>query len=168
MQQSFISKQSRDYSLLDNNTGEVLKFFQTKKVSVDEFIMVFFSCIPAIMDLRGQTIKILMCCWKFSTFNPLSSTEGNVVSNNRRFKDFVRQCGLDIKDASIDNAISLLCKKNLLIKICRGEYILNPKFFFKGTISQRSKLNLNIEKDPVKYNNGDANEEYCFFISSTE
>lgn len=120
-----------------------------KGISVNDYINVLFSCISKIMELGGRPIKILMCCWKYSSFNPLNETEGNMITNSKRFKDYVRSCGLEISDASIDDAISLLCKNGFLIKICRGERMLNPEYFFKGTISQRSKLKLSVGVEPA-------------------
>lgn len=148
MKQGFISQKIKDYALLDKHTGELLEYRQTKKVGIDEFIMVFFSSIPKILDLKGTQIKVLMCCWKYSSFNPLNTTQGNTISNNKMFKSYIRECGFDTTDDSINNAICALCKKGLLIKRCKGEYMLNPEYFFKGTIAQRSKLKFSVEVDP--------------------
>jgi hypothetical protein len=38
--------------------------------------------------------------------------------------------------------------KNMLIKKHKGEYLLNPEFFFKGTLSNRSKIDLRFIVDP--------------------
>lgn len=167
MQQSFVTNKSEDYSLLDNHTGEILDFYQTKKVSLDEFIMVFFSCIPKIMELQGSYLKILICCWKFSSFNPLNTTEGNIVPNNLRFKQYVRSCGINTSDANIDNAFSELRKKGFLIKMCRGEYMLNPEYFFKGTLSQRSKLRFSVVVEPTR-DGIDTHSSACFFIHGSK
>ena len=40
-----------------------------------------------------------------------------------------------------------MAKKGILIKECRGQYILNPLYFFKGTLGNRAKLQLNITSD---------------------
>ena len=141
---TFITKTSPDYSLLDNNTGEILEYRQTKKLSLDEFIMVFFTSCPMLLKLKGFNLKVLICCWKFSSYNYENDKEGNIIHNNSSFKDYCRAEGLETSDASIDNAISQLKKNGFLIKKCKGEYMLNPKYFFKGTLSKRSKLQLNL------------------------
>ena len=161
MVKKYITEKSEDYSLVDKHTGELLDYCYTKKVSIDEFIMVFFTCVPQVMKLNGTQLKVLMCCWKHSSFNPMGETEGNVVNNNASFKNYVRRNGLDISDAAIDNAISALHKKNFLLKKCRGEYILNPSYFFKGTLSQRSHIRLSVEYDPK------TNSSKTFFIYSS-
>lgn len=139
----FITETSQDYSLLDNNTGEILELKQTRKLSIDEFMMVFFASYPQLFKLKGMQLKILMCCWRYSSYSKENEIEGNIIHNNASFKEHCREDGVNIPDASIDNAISYLGKQGMLIKKCRGEYLLNPRYFFKGRLSDRSKLNIN-------------------------
>ena len=144
----YIKEKSKDYSIVDNCTGEILDLYQTKKVSLDEFIMVFFANNAQLMKLKGLYLKVLICCWKFSSYNAEYEEEGNIVHNNASFKEFCKQDGLNTSDASIDNAISYLNKEGLLIKKCRGEYMLDPRYFFKGRLSKRSKIMYNIVVEP--------------------
>jgi hypothetical protein len=136
----YITETSKDYSVVDNHTGELLELKQTRKLSLEEFIMVFFSSYPELFKLRGLQLKILMCCWKHSTYNKENDLSGNIVHNNTSFKEHCREEGLQLSDASIDNNISALCKAGLLRKKCRGEYLLSPDYFFKGSLSQRTKV----------------------------
>ena len=145
----FVTETSDQYSLLDRETGELLEYRRTRRVTMEEFIMIFFSSFPELFSLQGVHLKILMCCWKSSSYNEECESEGNILHNNATFKNFCRQNGLDISDAMIDNGVSTLCKKGLLIKKCRGEYLLNPEYFFKGRLSDRSRLQLNILVDPL-------------------
>lgn len=149
----YITETSEDYSLVDKNTGEVLEYKQTKKITIDEFIMVFFASYPELFKLKGVTLKVLMCCWKMSTYNPANNTEGNVINNNALFKSYCKSQGLQTTDANIDNAVSELSKRNLLIKICRGAYLLNPNYFFKGSLSDRSKIDIYFKVEPLNKEN---------------
>ena len=144
----YITEKSKDYSVVDNHTGELLELRQTRKLSLEEFIMVFFSSYPELFKLKGLQLKILMCCWKHSTYNKENDTTGNIVHNNASFKQHCKDEGLNLSDASIDNNISQLCKTGLLIKKCRGEYVLNPNYFFKGSLSQRTKMMMNFMVEP--------------------
>lgn len=146
--EKYITEKSEDYSLLDNHTGEILDFNLTKKVDIDEFILVFFASCPELMELKGNHLKVLICCWKYSSYNPQNEEQGNIVHNGTGFKKACRESGLDIPNASIDNAISALCKKGLLIKKYRGEYLLNPQYFFRGKLSNRSKVKIHFEVHP--------------------
>lgn len=146
--EKYITQTSNDVVLLNQQTGEVHKFKQVRKVSLDEYIMVFFTGYAQMFKLGGTQLKVLMCCWKFSDFSN-NKESGNVMHNNATFKEQCRLEGLDIPDASIDNSISALSKKGLLLKKCRGEYVLNPHYFFRGKLSNRSKLELTFATDPT-------------------
>ena len=151
----YIKEKVEDYSIVDERTGEILDLYRTKKVSLDEFIMVFFASNTQLMKLKGLYLKVLMCCWKFSSYNAGCEEGGNIVHNNASFKEFCRQDGLNTSDASIDNAISYLAKEGLLIKKCRGEYMLDPRYFFKGRLSKRSKIMYNIVVEPEEEAGGE-------------
>jgi hypothetical protein len=118
--------------------------------------MVFFSSCPRLMDLTGNHLKVLICCWKHSSYNPENEERGNILHNGPGFKSACRENGLDISNAAIDNAVSALCKKGFLIKKFRGEYLLNPQYFFKGRLSNRSKVRVNYVVEPEEDNNADV------------
>lgn len=164
----YITESSKDYSLMDNHTGELLEYKQTKKLSLEEFIMVFFSSYPELFKLKGLQLKVLMCCWKHSTYNKENTTEGNIVHNNASFKLHCREEGLTLSDASIDNNISALCKAGLLNKRCRGEYLLNPDYFFKGNLSQRTKIMMQFVVDPTKADESEFSNYNCLYGTDTE
>ena len=145
----FKTETDPDFSLVNKQTGELLEWRRTKVVSVDDFIMFFFASMPDLFKLEGLQMKVLMCCWKASTYNDVESA-GNVVYNNKTLKDYIRSCGLNISDTSIDVIISRLTKLNILIKKCRGMYLLNPEYFFKGRLSDRSKLQFSVVVDPLR------------------
>lgn len=146
----YITTKVKDFSVLDETTGELLELRQTKKLSLDEFFMVFASSCPKLMQLKGLQLKVLICCWRYSTYNKECSTEGNIIHNSVSFKEYCRKDGLDTSDACIDRAFTQLCKEGLLIRKSRGEYILNPQYFFKGTLSDRTKIIYNIVVEPKK------------------
>lgn len=145
----YITTKVKDFSVLDETTGELLELRQTKKLSVDEFFMVFASSCPKLMRLKGLQLKVLICCWRYSTYNKEYSTEGNIIHNSVSFKEYCKKDGLETSDACIDRAFTQLCKEKLLIRKCRGEYLLNPQYFFKGTLSDRTKIMYNIVVEPV-------------------
>lgn len=141
----YIQQKHPELSVVNTETGEIISGVATTKVeTIDEFIMIFLLNIQDAFKLEGQHLKILMCCWKYSSFNP-SSPEGNRVTNNQALKNKIRESGLEVSDTVINNAFTAFVKNDLMIKECRGQYMLNPKYFFKGTLSNRSKLKLNIE-----------------------
>ena len=150
MKTKYVNEKIENHSVIDLQTGVLTDYYQLRKVTLDEFIMVFFSSYPELYQLSGVQLKVLMGCWKYSSYNSTNYAEGNIVHNNPSFKEFCRQDGLVTSDANIDNAISTLCKKGLLIKRCKGEYILDPRYFFKGKLSDRSKIKYTFIVEPTK------------------
>lgn len=133
-------QENQDYSLLDKHTGEVIEWKRTKVIDVDEFIMFFFASIPELCQLEGLHIKVLMCCWKASTYNNVD-TEGNIVNNNKLLKDYIRQCGLDISDNTIDVVISKLTKRGILIKNVEALTCLTPNISLKEDLQRKASWN---------------------------
>lgn len=150
MKKKVIFEKDKNKAVVDVNTGELTDYYSMRTVSLDEFIMVFFASYPELYKLNGVQLKVLMGCWKYSSYNSANYAEGNIVHNNPSFKEFCRQDGLDTSDANIDNAISALCRKGLLIKRCKGEYLLDPRYFFKGKLSERSKIQYTFVVNPTK------------------
>lgn len=137
-----------DLKVVNDTTGEIISGIANIKChSVDEFIMYFLTSIPQIVKLDGNTIRVLMWCWKFSSFNS-NFPEANIIHNDQNFKNKIRQEGGELSDSVIDKAIHVLFKKDFLRRQCKGCYYLNPQYFFRGTLSNRARLQYNITYQP--------------------
>ena len=79
-----IQIKDKDYIKVNPDTGEVKDAYVTRKVSMDEFIMLFFNSFPELFKLEGNALKILMCIWKKSSYNPFEDS-GNLFYNNKIF-----------------------------------------------------------------------------------
>ena len=53
--------------------------------------------------------------------------------------------GLDISNNTIDLYFHQLTKEGFLVKLCKGKYMLNPKYFFKGTLNDSAKMTITFE-----------------------
>lgn len=139
--------------VVNTDTGEIISAVaDVKYESVDEYVMVFLNTLPILESLKGSEKSVLHACWILSTFNPKVDI-GNVIINDTYFKDRVRLLGFNLTDGIVNNAISVLSKKNILIKRCKGSYYLNPAYFFKGTLTDRSKLAFRLQKQAKIENN---------------
>lgn len=131
-------------SVVNTNTGEIVSGVAHVKVdTIEEYIMCFLGSIPQVTKLDGNTMRVLMWCWKFSSFNP-SIPEANTIVNDKAFKNRIRSEGGDLSDSVIDKSIHTLAKVGMLIRRCKGNYFLNSKYFFRGTLSNRAKLQYNV------------------------
>lgn len=132
-------------AVTDTDSGEIISGVSEQICSsIDEFIMFFLASLPKIETLDGNTLKVLMWCWKLSTFNP-NIPEANIITNDKAFKSKVREGGSKLTDTVINKAVHELAKANFLIKRCKGSYFLNHDYFFKGTLVNRAKLQHNIK-----------------------
>lgn len=139
---------------INPETGKVANNKIIRKITKEEFIMVFLKTIPDLFCLQGNELKLLMLLWQYSRYNAEYDTQGNIFSNDTLFKNWVRNKGMELSNSAIDVYISSLAKRNVILKKGKGCYLLNPKYFFKGTIDDSSKLalifsNYNI-KDEIK------------------
>lgn len=137
---NFIKVNQPELSVVNTETGEIVKEGINKIIAVDldSYIMIFLNSLSGLYNLDGLEIKVLMGCWKKSLF--ATEYEGNIVVNDVEFKQSIINDGLDLSPASIDVYISKLTKKEMLIRIAKGKYMLNPKYFWKGVVNSRSKL----------------------------
>lgn len=160
LKEKIVSQKSDDFLLVDKHTGELRDYYQTKKVPIEEFIMVYLASIPEMFVLQGQHLKLLMAIWRLSSFNQTLCEDGNIFINDQSTKEAIKRLGLKISNSGIDVAIHKITEKGFLIKMGRGKYLLNPKYFFKGTLSDRSHIKLSVEVDPV------TQQSKCFFMFS--
>lgn len=154
--------EDKNLVVLEPSTGEVRKFIKTKKVTMEEFIMVFVSFFPEVADLSGKDLKVLMYCWRLSKLYS-HTDKGNTLINDSILKEQIKELNPKLSDSAIDASISRLAKRGLLFKQCKGHYILNYNYFFKGSLTDRSNLRLCLEVEPVKEQKKDK-KSFCFMI----
>lgn len=145
MIEKYLTEINPGYSLVDNATGELKEFKQVRKIKQDDFIMVFLSSIPKFYKMEGGQIKMMMSLWKLSSFNAANTKEGNIITNDLYTKTQIRNMGLDISNNTIDLYFHQLTKEGFLVKLCKGKYMLNPKYFFKGTLNDSAKMTITFE-----------------------
>lgn len=80
---------------------------------------------PKVINLEGNALKILLCCFAYSYL----LQEGMTVFNDRDFKIKVRQSGVNLSDGSISKYISILASEGILQRQCRGRYKINTELF---------------------------------------
>lgn len=131
------------------NTDGEIESMVVKKIceTQDEFMMTYLNSIDELIGLEKSLFQILICCWKLSSFSSITE-EGNIINNTPIFRQRCRELGVEMNDNAINIAISKLKAKNILIMMCKGTYLLNPKYFLKGTMSKKSRMQLITEYTP--------------------
>lgn len=145
---------------VDTETGEVVDLQKHEELNIKatrkikdypEFIMIYLKDIAGFLQIDNATqIQLLSIIWKESTFNNPETNQGNLIAILKDDKERWAK-DLDVGIRTIDNAISALVDKDLLLREGRGKYKLNPKYYFKGSNTDRTKIlklqvNYNIEE----------------------
>lgn len=141
----YINMKVKQTTVINQETGEVLEdkseIVSIKEVPKDSFINVYLNDMSGLMNIRTQTeLRILAWMWKLSTF-PDNEFPGNCVVLGDLLMDKIEK-DLKIKRQTIRNTVSNLVKTQVLLKDDkhRSTYYLNPKYFFKGKLSDLPKV----------------------------
>jgi hypothetical protein len=131
-----MKKLTRITETVNTGTGEVTtieKTFTVSSKNSEEFYITFLSGMNAVCELaRPSDIKVLSILCTKAVFNT-----GRVALTPKDRKEIIDKLG--IKPQSFSNSINRL-KTAGLLSGDRGEYIINPQHFWKGTTDERNKL----------------------------
>ena len=148
---TYVKEVHPELSTVNNQTGEEISSGITETIvsNVDEFMMFFLNGLKVYNGTLDSCTVVLFCCWKYSTPN---TGMGNLITNDAVFKEQIRLEGFKMSDGTVNNCITQLVNKELLIRKNRGRYMLNPKYFFKGKITERTRLVHKLIYEPINNN----------------
>jgi DNA-binding MarR family transcriptional regulator len=130
--------------IIDSETGEVLQQEVStkviKRVAQEDFIQVYLEDLAALLNVTAiSEIRVLMVLWRMASFNKENDKAGNRIVLVKPIKEEIAT-ELNLTAGTIDNILRKLLNKNLIIKIDRTIYTLNPQYFFKGYMKDRLKV----------------------------
>lgn len=118
-------------------TGQVIETIETevvKIVSSDSFMQVYLEDNSGLFNIQNNSeLQVLLQLWKRSVFDT------NEVVLVKQVKIEIAE-NIGTKLQNVNNTISVLKRKKLLISKARGVYFLNPHYFFKGYQQNRPKV----------------------------
>lgn len=113
--------------------------------AINRFCQVYLLDNDELLRLSKAESNILAACCRYSRpYNENGFEEpGNKISFNAQFIDLI-SIKTGLVKSSIKNSMVLLVRKGLIIKDSKYKqiYYLNPKYFFKGSIDERTKVML--------------------------
>jgi DNA-binding MarR family transcriptional regulator len=121
---------------LDKETGEVETIERKikRKVKRDLFAMMYVEEIAnLISNISPAEMKVLIAIVQRSEYNT------NRIFLTKGVKDRIVN-DTKLKYSTVHNSVSKLSQKDILIRETTSEYILNPKYFFKGEEVERAKV----------------------------
>lgn len=122
---------------VDTTTGEIMEFetqkIFTKKITAEKFYITFIEHVASLFNLKSDSAKNVLC-WLCS--NAEFNTGKIMLTTNMRRK----LCDdLIISPNTLTNNLKKLKDLNL-ISGEKGDFIINPKIFWKGDMQTREKL----------------------------
>lgn len=146
---TLLDKDGDPLTVIDKN-GEIVestviaestkRITYNKSVFAEEFIQVYIDDMSGFLRIDNATqAKLLALLWKESEINLKDSSKGNQIYTIKANKEKWAEI-LDVKLQTVNNTISALLEKDLLIKKDRSVCVLNPNLFFKGFMKDRDKV----------------------------
>ena len=133
--------------IVDNKTGEVVSAVAKRVCDTqEEFIKIYLNSIDDLISLDNRMFQVLMVCLREAKFCDDKNQDGNTLYNFKDFKDKCRQLiDNELSDKAINMYVSRLATMQILIRKSRGEFVLNPRYFVKGQMTQKTRLQLVVE-----------------------
>ena len=129
----------KEVQYLDKNTGELItstieKTYSYKIKDNDEFVMMYYKYIlDAMTNIKSaNALKLLIALSSIADYN----TGVILLTSSRRSVICKR---LNISSPNLNHYINELKKADVLSG-ARGEYMINPKYFWKGDSNERNKM----------------------------
>lgn len=126
--------------------GEILsaEIKTIKTVSAEQFCQIYLRDNEEFYKLSKAESNVLAVLWYTSNYYD-EALPGNKISLDEELRDTIK-IKTNLAAGTIRNTITSLVKKKMLLKDSRYKavYYLNPEYFFKGKISDRTQIIKNI------------------------
>lgn len=118
---------------VDQNTGEVTerRWITKQTIKTEKFIKYYAESLILIEWLTNGQYRILFELGKISEYNT-----NKVSLDKEKREEIAKSCQM----ASINQAISILTRSNILIKKSSTLYVINPRILFNGEETERLKM----------------------------
>lgn len=129
--------------------GEILsaEVKTIKTVSAEQFCQIYLRDNEEFYKLSKAESNVLAVLWYTSNYyeDKDRALPGNKISLDEELRDTIK-IKTNLAAGTIRNTITSLVKKKMLLKDSKYKavYYLNPEYFFKGKISDRTQIIKNI------------------------
>jgi hypothetical protein len=138
--------------IVDMETGECTDYNVTVYYSsADEFISLYLHTIPLVKQLTNREKDFLLDLLVAANFNPIASNRGNLIFMNAPDVDSIKK---EYGAGNISSYMKKLVSLDLVQKEKRSVYLLNPLYFYRGKITDRTKVLIRYEN--MKKDNNDS------------
>lgn len=140
---------AKDVIIMDKETGEIIeeKTINMEKQTIvkdsEEFMIWYENSIEVISNMKASEFKLIFYVMFYF------SRDLEFYLNNSVYKEIENKTGL--KKRTVLEAIPSLMEKDIVRRINRGFYMVNPNYFYKGS----SKKRINMYSKYLKIKNDD-------------
>lgn len=116
-------------TVISQETGEIVELRRTftKQTEKEKFVMFYLNAMSGLFDIASKSeLRIVAEIWQIAEWDT------NKVVLIKHVKQEIAS-KLDFSYQTVQNAISNLSKKKILIRKATGLYYLNPEYFFMGS-----------------------------------
>lgn len=118
-----------------------------KTVNAEQFCQIYLRDNEEFFKLTKAEANVLSVLWYTSNYyeDKDMALPGNKISLDEQLRDVIK-AKTGLASGTIKNTITSLTKKKMILKDVRysSVYYLNPEYFFKGKINDRTQIIKNI------------------------
>lgn len=147
MARKFRTEIDKTKIVVDSETGEVISMLARKVCETqEEFVKIYMNNIDDLITLDNTMLKVLMVCLKEAKFSNEDDHEGNILYNSKQLKEKCKKMiKEDFSPGEVNVYIHRLASAGILLRKSRGEYYLNPRYFVKGKLNPKTRMQLVVE-----------------------
>lgn len=139
-----ISGDVGDNVSVDYSTGELLSLERSITTDLDSYMLLYMLCTPNMPRLSNAEKLLVLMCWKNSIYEESWDSRGNIFYIGGSLKDKCISAGIIRTYQQFYVVMMRLVRWKLFIKKDKSMFVLNPKYFPKGRITDNTRLGLNI------------------------
>lgn len=145
---NYITVEVEGKKILDEEHGTLEKMYAKINVgSQEEFLKIYINSIDDLANIDHQTFQVMLIVLKRAKYSDKDNVYGNEFYNNDNFKKEVKdKLGIK-KDNTVNKYVSNLAKAKILLRVNKGSYILNPRYFARGTMTNKTRMELIVKYD---------------------
>ena len=148
-------------SVYDNETGEMTKLVNTASYTIEDeppYVKLYIADILYLKDMPRRYEALTLALLKRVSY--AGDADGLCVSLSKYMKQQIcKEIGWK-NTISIDNAVQVLIKGEIIHRVARGVYRFNPYLFGRGNWADVKKLRMEIQYDNIKGRSFWSNVEY--------
>ena len=137
--------QIREELMVDYDSGELKKentVYVRRAEAEPNYIKLYVDDISSLKDLRPKTGSLMFELLQMMPYD-------NLIVLNKFLKEKIAK-NINSSLQTVNEGIAILIRKEIILRKARGTFLMNPKYFGRGSWQDIKSLRLSIEYDFMK------------------